>query len=63
MNSKDWADLARVYRAGVRSYKRYGVPTSGFIHAAAHEAMAQECEEISRKRAALERKAMRGGAS
>jgi hypothetical protein len=55
MNSRDWADMARVYRAGAMRYARYGIPTSGPLHADALNVQADECEAISRERARLER--------
>lgn len=56
MNSKDWLDMARVFRAGALSYDQWSPSTGNDIHVSALTAQADMCEAISREHAAQERR-------
>jgi hypothetical protein len=51
MNSQDWQDMARVYRAGAARNRRWSMNTGCQQDAQVYEAMADECDAIAAERA------------
>jgi hypothetical protein len=50
MSPQDWRDLASVYETGAKAAEGYGLPTPGYIQAAALRAQARRCYEIADRR-------------